>query len=492
MADKLTKENLQGSPSSVTFAQLSKLLFNEVETSSSKSTFLTKYTKDQIINFLDNPQKYEKQLRKLSHDLYNSNPNYRRLIQYFANLLTFDYIVKPYDIDEEKFEADKFNKQYKKAIQTLENMNISHEMLKVLKIAFKEDVFYGYEYSTSESYFIQKLNPDFCRLNGFEDGVYSFEFDFSYFDHKNRPVDGYTQEFQAKYKKYQDSRKDYRWQELDSKNSICIKINEEIEYPLPPFNTVFEAVYDIDETKRMRLVKNKMDNYMLLTQLIPVDDKSGEANKFLIDLDTAIQFHNKTVDHLPEEVGLVTSPMKIDAIKLEKKNNDTDVVAQAERDYYNATGVSQALFNSEKSNNASLNKSIVTDEQIVFGVLRQIERWVNRKLKFSSTKYKFKVKFLDSTIFNKQEVNDKYLKAAQHGMPVLLELSASLGLSPSDLTSKTFLENDVLDLHSKLVPLKSTHTQSGKDSTGTKPMKEESELEEEGLKSREKDANLDG
>ncbi|WP_226035619.1 hypothetical protein [Aquibacillus saliphilus] len=489
MQDELSKEDLKQDPKSVTFAQLSKLLFNDIEKSTSKSTLTKKYTKEQIIGFLDNPQKNQKQLRDLSNYLYNTNANYRRLILYFSNLLTFDYVVDSADdLDKDKVELDKFKKQYSQAIQQLENMNISHEMLKVLKTSFKEDVFYGYEYSTFESYFIQKLNPNYCRVSGFEDGVYTFEFDFSYFDNKDISVESYAQEFQNKYKLYQKNKKNRRWQEIDARNSICIKINEEVEYPLPPFNTVFESVYDIDETKRMRVIKNKMDNYMLLTQLIPVDESSGEPNNFAIDLDTAISFHNKAIQSLPEEVGLVTSPMKIDAIKLENKNKDSDVVAEATRDYFNDTGVSQYLFNSDKASNSSISKSIITDEQIVFGVLRQIERWVNRKLKFSNNKYKFKVEFLDTTIFNKEEVQDRYLKAAQSGMPVIQEYAASLGLSPSALTSKLTLQNDILDLHSKLTPLASSHTQSGKDSSG-RPSKSDDELGEEGSKTREGDKN---
>lgn len=492
MQEELKKEDMQKDAKSVTFAQLSKLLLNDIEKSTSKSTLTKKYTKEQIIGFLDNPQKNQEQLRKLSNYLFNTNANYRRLILYFSNLLTFDYTVDSSDehLDVEKLEIEKFKKQYNQTIKQLENMNLPHEMLKVLKTAFKEDVFYGYEHSTTESYFIQKLNPDYCRLSGFEDGVYTFEFDFSYFDHKDRSVDSFAQEFQKKYKRYQNDKKNKRWQEIDAKNSICIKINEEVEYPLPPFNTVFESVYDIDETKRMRLIKNKMDNYMLLTQKIPVGESKGEPNNFLIDLDTAISFHNKAIQSLPEEVGLVTSPMDINAIKLERKNKDNDAVAEATRDYFNDTGVSQYLFNSDKANNASISKSIATDEQIVFGVLRQVERWVNRKLKFSNNKYKFTVKFLNTTVFNKEDVQDRYLKAAQYGIPVIQELSASLGLSPSALTSKLTLQNDILKLHEKLKPLQSTHTQSSSGESEAKPLSNEDEISEEGLKTREGDKNL--
>lgn len=469
-----------------TFAQISKLVVNDIEKSVTKSVLLKKYTKESIVRFLEQPDKHQKELRNLSNYLYSVSPNYKRLILYFGNMLRFDYIVEPFDLNLDTVDPVKFKKEYNKTLKMLELMNMPHEMAKIMKIAFKEDVFYGYEHTTADAYFIQKLNPDYCRISSIEDGVFNFEFDFSYFT-DIKQAEKYPVEFVNKYSLYQTNKTKNQWQELDSKSTICIKINDDLSYPLPPFNTVFESVYDIDETKRLKKINTKMDNYMILTQQIPIDEKKGEINKFLIDLETAIDFHNKASQSLPEEVGLVTSPMKIEAIKLERKNKDSDYVAESERDYYNATGVSQLLFNSDKMSSNVLNKSVTTDEQIVFGVLKQIERWVNRKLKYNNKSYKFKVKMLESTRFNYKELSETYLKAAQYGFPVKQELAATLGLSPSALTNKSFLENDILKLHEKFIPLASSHTQTN-DSSGA-PQKDDDELSEAGLITKETEGN---
>ena len=47
-------------------------------------------------------------------------------------------------------------------------------------------------------------------------------------------------------------------------------------------------------------------------------------------------------------------------------------------------------FADNSDTDAALKQSIIADEQSVFAILRQIERWINRKLKFESGKYKFK------------------------------------------------------------------------------------------------------
>src|SRR5690606_18496043 len=147
------------------------------------------------------------------------------------------------------------------------------------------------------------------------------------------------------------------------------------------------------------------------------------------------------------------------------------------RAVHDAGGVSQHLFNSDKSTGVGLEKSVLTDEETVFAILRQVERWINRKIKRESGKYKYKFEFLDMTIFNKDTYYDKFLKAAQFGVPVKLEIGASLGLSPLDVINKAVLENDILGLGDLFVPLTSSHTQNGDNlDTGGRPKKPENEI----------------
>lgn len=58
------------------------------------------------------------------------------------------YIVLPYKLDEDNFDAPIFKKQYKKIIDKLEVMNIKNEFSKVIDVLFREDIAYCYEYST--------------------------------------------------------------------------------------------------------------------------------------------------------------------------------------------------------------------------------------------------------------------------------------------------------------------------------------------------------
>lgn len=474
------------------FAQLNKLIIKDINDTKAPTSLNTKYSRDKIIKFLENPEQSQKELRKLSDFLYASSPHYKRLINYFAGMHTFAYTVTPYGLNVDKVNMNTFKIQYQKTLNTVENMNIKHEFKKILKTAFKHDVFYGYEHENAESYFIQKLNPDLCEISSIEDGVYNFRFDFQYFDRFKNQLNKYPEEFRIKYKVYETDKTNKRWQELDSSKTICIKVNEEVDYPLLPFSNIFEAVYDIDEKKRANKISTKIDNYMILTQKIPMaETKDAEPNRFLLDLDTASGFHARAAETLPDEVGLITSPMDIEAVKLERKNKDVDYVAQAERSYYDAAGVSQLLFNGDKSTSTSLGKSVNVDEMMVFDVVLQMERWLNRKLKNLNKAYKFKVNILPVTNFNIKEKFDLYLQSAQNGFPTRQEVSAILEISPSEMISKLFLENEVLGLSKPgvMMPLASSHTQSGDTSNGGQPVKEDDSLSDAGLKTRENEGN---
>ena len=127
--------------------------------------------------------------------------------------------------------------------------------------------------------------------------------------------------------------------------------------------------------------------------------------------------------------------------------------------FWNAAGVSKNLFTDGGTTDSTVRASIITDEQSIFVMLRQIERWLNRKLKFNSKKYKFKLNMLNITYQNQKEKVAEELKMAQFGIPNRIRLIATAGMSVSSIESMNFLES-VLNIPQSWVPLNSSHTSS--------------------------------
>ena len=257
----------------------------------------------------------------------------------------------------------------------------------------------------------------------------------------------------------------------------------------PIFAGVFDSIFDIQAFKQLRNDREEIGNYMLLHQELPVREDSDMNNDFVIDKDMMMFFHNMTADTVPENIGVVTSPLPIKPIRFDKDTVDKDGVGRAERDFWSGSGTSQLIFNADKTTSQGLNASIKTDEEIVFDALTQIERWLNRYLRFIFKDLMFSINILHVTQFNKKEVFDMYLEAGTYGIPVKNHISAIAGFSPIETMNMAYLENDLLRMHDEFIPLMSSHTQSS-SSTGMsdgRPKLDDKDLSDEGAKSRDKD-----
>lgn len=212
-----------------------------------------------------------------------------------------------------------------------------------------------------------------------------------------------------------------------------------------------------------------------------------------MDLDKAKDFWRNLDSVLPEEIGSVLSPMPINKISFERANTgDTNTISEAEQNLFTAAGVSSLLFNNDKASANALLLSVKADQAITFGIVKSIEDVVNRFIQSQSYGKNFKITFLDCSPFNRKEMGDMYLKACQYGLPFISMYAASQGMSQSEVDCMSFLENDVLNLTERFVPLQSSSTQSsvsvdGEGATvdGGAPTKDIGDLTDSGEQSRE-------
>ena len=452
-------------------------------------SFTKNFDKEDVMKWLASPSKYSSNLVSLSNFLYNASSHYKRLIQYFALMLKYYYYVEPQnlllidDLDETKIKKIKL--KYFKNIEYVDEMNLSHEFTKISETIWKEDIFYGYEHYKKGSYFIQKLDSKYCAISSIEDGVYNFSFDFLYFDKYKEKLEEYPEEFVTKYNIYKSDMKQ-KWQELDSKNTICIKLNEDVDYAIPPFAGIFEELYDLEDYKALKLARTELENTAILIEKIPYLKSTDELNQFALQLDLAISYHNKAAAELPSQIGSMLSPFEaVEAITFNTKDTKSDGVSEAEEALYNSAGVSKLIFNSNNASGAALVKSITSDSDIVFFTLRQYERWVNRKLKLNNKKVK--AHFLNITSFNQDDVIKRYKEAATLGVPCKIAYATALGMSPMSVNNMAVLENKIFNISENWKPLSSSYTQT--DKTAGVDEKDDGDLDDSGTETKESDGN---
>lgn len=235
--------------------------------------------------------------------------------------------------------------------------------------------------------------------------------------------------------------------------------------------------------------KTALENYAMVSMTLPMND-DGEWG---MDLTKAEDFWRNLDAVLPEEVGSVLTPMKIDKIDFDRSNTgDTNTIAEAEQNLFTAAGVSSLLFNNEKASANSLLLSIKADQSITYGIVKSIEDMINRFIQSQSYGKNFRINFLDVSAYNRKEAGDAYLKAASYGLPTVSMYAATQGLGQAELDAMSFLEGQVLGLQDLFRPIVSSTQMSGGslDSSATTdeggaPTKDIGELTDSGEQSSE-------
>lgn len=469
------------------FANLNRVIMRDLNNTTAPTFYL--YSKDDITTYLSNPYTYEKQLRRAVTYIYGASPHFRRLIQYFVGLSDLAYIVEPYKIDPRKANVKTVNNNYRKVLNMLSSMNIDTQCPKILTTVLKEDVFYGTFWVTNDSITVQQLPSEYCAVSTIEGNVLNVNFDFSYFDSRSNLLEFYPAEFKKKYAVYQNNRMS-KWIELDAPYSFAIKCNTDtLDYAIPPFAGLLREVYDLEDYKQLKKSKTTLENYAMVTMELPLNDDGTWG----IDLDKAKDFWRNLDAVLPEEVGSVLSPMKLQKIGFERSNTgDTDTIAEAEQNLFTAAGVSSLLFNNAKASANALSLSIKADQSITYGIVKSVGDAINRLIQSQSYGKNFRVNFLDVSPYNRKEAGEAYLKAASFGLPTISMYAASQGLGQAELDGMSFLEGQVLGLQDLFRPIQSSTQMSSTDlekegatDDGGAPQKTEGELSDSGEQSRE-------
>lgn len=441
-------------------AALSKLMLSDI--SKKETRTYTEFTKEKYRQYIKNPTTYEKELRNMSIFLYRVSMPYRRFINYLSDIPLFYWNLQPQIDFRSEPKNDTILKNYYSMLTALENMNMPHEMRKVLTCAIREGVYYGFKYEDKNTFFLHKLDPDYCRIVEIEAGCYNFAFDFSFFSKYPTYLDYMDPYFQTLYQLYQQDATNYRWQLLDAEKTICIKTDPDMVDPcLPLLVGLFESLIDLIDARGLQRNKEEIQNYKLITMKLPRFDDTREVDDFSIDMETAEDFYKKLADVVPEAVGVAMTPLDIDTVDFVPDETNSNLITSSMNDVFNDSGISQLLFNSQKSGSVGLDASLKVDSAMVWKIVECIERWVRRYILFNSSsnnKYFFDILRVD--IFNEKNQLDAELALANSGVPNKLKLAATAGQNPYRTISSQIFENEILGLHEKWVPLQTSYTMS--------------------------------
>lgn len=455
-------------------------IYNPSKSTQKGSTSFSLYTKEQILGWLRAPTANAANLRKVSAAMYLSSPRYSQLINHRASTWMFDYTIIPAALDEENMDIEAFKKQYQKILQQTENWNIPHEMRKVVLSALKDGIFFGVSWKTNDSFFIQKIDPSICSVCSVMDGTYLFDVDMSKI--KEEELEFYPPEFTSMHEAYKKG--GTKQQQVPPEISWCLPADEtDVNAFVPPYAGVLPELLDIEQYRSIQQSVAELSNYKVLVGRMDTDEHGTPV----MDDKLSWQYYQHLCNALPPQVGAAILPFKVEAFNFDQSKEvaNVDIVTRSAEQFWNASGTSAVLHGGEITTSGGLQLVTDTESNLLRGMLLSVERLLNRHMKHISGTYKFKIKLLPTTVYNNAEVSKIYKESATYGVAPSMYF-ASLGMRPGDIAGLNVVETNIINV-SRLEPLKSSHTMTSEEQGETgRPALEETQLTDEGARSRDK------
>lgn len=193
-------------------------------------------------------------------------------------------------------------------------------------------------------------------------------------------------------------------------------------------------------------------NGELVFQLEEVADIHASVAAMLKDTDTVdvlTTFGDTELENLQDSSAASQS---VDRIEKYKKNA------------WDALGRGEILFSA--TNSSSLAYSIKKDETLMTAYLNIYQTWIKFLInnKFARNNLTFDFEILPITVFNRQDMQQSYFRGAQYGYSKMFA-GVAMGIKQMDQLSLMNFENDLLEMSSKMIPLQSSYTTSGKTIT---------------------------
>lgn len=493
VSDYLTKQEQVKEMFAVTQTMIDALQLTDLSKTESR-TFQT-YSRDTLRTYLKSPKAYESQIRNLSRYLYRLCYEYRRICYFYATMICGDvFNIIPIS-DKDQTGEDIVDKWYE-TLTRWQRLDFKSELTKLLLVAWREDTVYGYVYDDSDqeggTCFYQILDGDYCRISSIEQGVFRYAFDFSYFRSHSTYLEYWDSEFKSKYEAYEKDAT-LRWQELDPERQICFKVNaDDPTMDYPPFASLFESIISNIDLQALKTAKDELSAYKLLVARLKPLTGTNNPDDFEVDPITALKYYQKFAEELPECVNACISPLPIEPIEFKDLNttDDTDMISSSLSNLFKRVG--GVILDNDKTGSTIYEAQIIADMELAHSTLvPQINRYLNLYFNYVLGDDHSLIKYIEGVCpYTRKNKRKELLESAQNGL-TRMKIAILDGDTPLETISSLKLER-ALGLEELMIPLSTSYTQSSSETdpiNGGAPVKDETDLTDEGSSTREADKN---
>ena len=435
--------------------------YNQNHFNTGRAKIIRDYTVEDA-NAVINSGDSEKQ-QILSRNYYSANGLYKEIITHYTTLLKYYGILIPNPALGKSLQDKPIAKRYYNAIEFIDRVDVRNLGVRLANKVLIDGTYYGVIQSMDNATFTLMDLPFKYSRTRFQDqnGNSIVEFNVQYFktikEEKDRQaaLRTYPKVISTHYRKWANGKVTSPWVFLPSDLGVAFNLFDARPYFLSVIPSTIqydmavenELEREIEEIKRMVIHKiPHLNDGTLLFEPQEVAEMHRGAVKMLQASNPRTSVFTTYGDVAVE--GLKSS----DSVT----NNTLKNMLQST---YSMAGVSGEIF--AASGSSSLGTSLAFDTALMMVLANKIGTFlttiVNRL--YSNGAIKFKYQFLPITYHNDIQYVDNYFKLAGSGYSYLLPAIAQ-GISQHDLLGLKTLENDVLKLQDKLIPLSSAYTQS--------------------------------
>ena len=444
------------------------------------------YTPEEIENIIDSGS-LASQIN-LSRIYFDKGGFYQRILLHYATLLKYTSLLIPNPSFGKSLSETYIQKKYFNAVSFIDKAGLPELFTKMAIRALRDGCYYGIISSVdNDNISIIDLPVYYCQTR-FKDakGNDLIEFDVSYFDtivdkeDRKAALSVYPKAVANWYRRYKLG-KVKKWVFIPAEMGICLPFLD----GRPMFLNIIPAAIEYDQARDINKERDLEEIRKIIVQKIPHLQDGG----LLFEPDEAEVMHKGTVQMMRgnPNISVLTTYADVDAV-VSKTSNDNTVgsVEKSLLNIYSEAGSSPQLFGTES--NLSLETSINNDMALMMTFARKLDRLITFILndRFGNSNVSFKYTILPITFYNERKYGEEALKMANSGYSFILPALA-MDLSQRELGNIKDLENDVLDLKNKLIPLSTSYTESGNS-----PGRPELDPEEKSEKTIANEKSLDG
>ena len=402
-------------------------------------------TYDALVKALQTAKTSAKDLQGYQEWMELAEITFKRLIEYYSNILSFDLCYTCINVkDKKEYGTPKYKKDKQKVEDFLTGFNYKKEFLKAVRQMMRsETAFYWLRNNgdlDNPSYTLQLMPQEYCLITGAWEMGYLYDFNMNYFLQPGIDINGYDVVFKEFMRNmYGDNTiKDYKpsnqfdrrkgtfayWTQTSPiymhnglpSGAWLFKLDDSTFNDVPLLSSLMrDAIMNIP-TRKLQYDKDALGAYAYLIGEIKML-KANEANSTAFDpvrLGTLLQIVKNAIG---KHIVVGAMPAEENEWYQFKDENTTMAETQYKTTLATGAGASRILYSSDKMSQEEIRNAILVDYNLMRKVYTQFNNFLDFYVNQLTKHYKFKFSF-DGSIFGfeREWRKDGIMKLAQTGI----------------------------------------------------------------------------